>query len=96
MDFLFHKVSEEEKEEIKKQAKELMEKFSEKISKIDKKIPEPLIERKEFEREEKSSTSPPTQFLSKGKETDSDFRERIFENAPQKNKDFIIAERKKW
>lgn len=85
MDFLFHKVSEKEKEEIKKQAKSIMDKFSEKISKIDKKIPEPLIERKEFEREEKQ-----------GKESNSDFRKRMFENAPQKNKDFIIAEKKKW
>ena len=85
MDFLFHKVSEKEKEDIKKQAKSIMEKFSEKLSKIDKKIPEPLIERKEFEREEKQ-----------GNESDSDFRERMFENAPEKNKDFIIAEKKKW
>jgi Asp-tRNA(Asn)/Glu-tRNA(Gln) amidotransferase C subunit len=85
MDFLFHKVSEKEKEEIKKQAKSIMDKFSEKLSKIDKKIPEPLIERKEFEREEHG-----------GKESDSDFREKVFENAPEKNKDFIIAEKKKW
>jgi len=91
MDFLFHKVSEKEKEEIKKQAKSIMDKFSEKLSKIDKKIPEPLIERKEFEREEHG-----------GKESDSDFREKVFENAPDtlngtsKNKDFIIAEKKKW
>lgn len=84
-DFLYHEVSEKEKEKIKKQAKEIMEKFSKKLAKVDKKIPEPLIERKEFEREEKQ-----------GKESDSDFRERMFENAPNKNKDFIIAEKKKW
>lgn len=85
MDFLFHKVSEEEKEDIRRQAKNIMDKFSEKISIIDKKISEPLIERENFEREEKG-----------GKESDSDFRKRMFENAPEKNKDFIIAERKKW
>lgn len=91
MDFLFHKVSENEKEEIRKQAKDIMSKFSEKLSKIDKKISEPLIERDDFEREEKQP-----------KEFDSDFRERIFENAPNtlkgtsKNKDFIIAEKKRW
>ena len=66
MDFLFHKVSEEEKEEIKKQAKAIMEKFSEKIAKIDKKILEPLIERKEFERVE-----------GEGNEGNEDFRKRI-------------------
>tara|TARA_Y100000310_G_scaffold138285_1_gene137172 strand:- start:7239 stop:7499 length:261 start_codon:yes stop_codon:yes gene_type:complete len=83
--FLFHKVSEKEKEEIKKQAKDIMDKFSKKLSKIDKKIPEPLIERKEFERDEVN-----------GKESDSNFRERMFENAPEKNKDFIIGEKKGW
>ena len=85
MDFLFHKVSKEEKEEIKKQAKEIMDKFSNKLSKVDEKLSEPFIEREECEREE-----------GEGKESNSDFRERMFENAPRKNKDFIIAEKKKW
>ena len=85
MDFLFHKVSEKERAEIKKQAKDIMDKFSEKLSKIDKKIPEPLIEREEFERIE-----------GEGKESNSDFRQRMFENAPKKNKDFILTEKKKW
>ena len=85
MDFLFHKVSEKEKEAIKKQAKGIMDKFSEKLSKVGKKISEPLIYREEFEREEKE-----------GKESNFDFRERMFVNAPRKNKDFIIAEKKKW
>ena len=85
MDFLFHRVTEKEKEEIKKQAKEIMDKFSEKLSNVSEKPPDSVIDRKEFEREEKD-----------GKETDSDFRERMFANAPRKNKDFIIAEKKKW
>jgi|TARA_Y100000031_G_C8126369_1_gene340689 Asp-tRNA(Asn)/Glu-tRNA(Gln) amidotransferase C subunit len=84
-DFLWHKVSENEKESIRKQAKEIMDKFSEKISKVDKKISELLIEREEFERTE-----------SDGKETNLDFRKRMFENAPKKNKDFILTEKKKW
>jgi Asp-tRNA(Asn)/Glu-tRNA(Gln) amidotransferase C subunit len=84
-DFLFHKVSDKEKEEIKKEAKAIMDKFSKKLSKVDKKISESLIERDEFEREEKG-----------GKESNSDFRKRMFENAPEKNKDFILAEKKKW
>ena len=85
MDFLFHKVSEEEKEEIKKQAKKIMDKFSEKLSNVSEEMSEPLILRKEFEREE-----------GEGKESNSDFRERMFSNAPSKNKDFVIAEKKKW
>jgi len=84
-DFLFHKISEKEREGIKKEAKEIMDKFSKKISKVKEKIPEPLIERKEYEREEKL-----------GKDSNSDFRERMFENAPEKNKDFILTEKKKW
>ena len=85
MDFLFHKVSEKEREEIKRQAKGIMDKFSEKISKVKLKIPEPLIEREEFEREE-----------GEGKESNFEFRQRMFENAPKKNKDFILTEKKKW
>lgn len=85
MDFLFHKVSEKEKESIKKQAKGIMDKFSNKLSNVGKKLPEPLIRRDEFEREE-----------NEGKESNSDFRERMFANAPRKNKDFILAEKKKW
>lgn len=105
-DFLFHKVSEKEKEEIKKEAKRIMDNFSKKLSKIDKKIPEPLIERDDFEREEyptapQQSPGHPSQRNAKfktqpDKEEKEDFRKRFFENAPNKNKDFIIAEKKKW
>ena len=84
-DFLFHSVSESEKDQIKKQAKAIMDKFSDRLGKIKEKIPEPLIEREEFEREEKE-----------GKVSDEDFKKRFFDNAPQKNKDFILTEKKKW
>ncbi|MAG79117.1 hypothetical protein CMI40_01955 [Candidatus Pacearchaeota archaeon] len=85
MDFLWHEVSEKEKKEIKEEAKSIMDSFSEKLSKIDKKISESLIEREEYEREEGESN-----------ERDSKFKKIMFENAPNKNKDFIIAEKKKW
>ena len=85
MDFLFHKVSEKEKEEIKKQAKSIMDNFSKKLSKIDKKMEEPLIERDGGEREEGE--------LNK---SDSDFRKIMFKNDHKKNRDFIIGERKGW
>lgn len=84
MDFLFHEVSEKEKEEIKKQAKSIMDSFSAKLSKLDKKMSEPLIERPEGEREEGKS------------ECAKIDREIMFENAPDKNKDFIISEKKTW
>jgi len=83
-DFLWHKVSEKEKEEIEKQAKEIMDSFSVKLSKIDKGISESVIEREECERIESSGI---------GLELD---REIMFENAPEKNKDFIIGEKKSW
>jgi len=84
MDFLWHKVSEKEKQEIRKQAKSIMDNFSKKISKINIEMTEPLIERDESERKE-------------GEKCDEDFsREIMFENAPKKNKDFIIGEKKAW
>lgn len=84
MDFLFHKLSEKEKEEIKKQVDSILNSFSAKLSKIDGKAGESFIERKEFERKESM-------------QRDSSFsREKMFKNAPEKNKDFIIAEKKKW
>jgi Asp-tRNA(Asn)/Glu-tRNA(Gln) amidotransferase C subunit len=84
-DFLFHKVSEQEKEEIKEEAKRIMDSFSKKLEKVKDKIPEPLIEREDFEREEEE-----------GNEQNADFRKRLFENAPNKNSDFILTEKKKW
>ncbi len=84
-DFLFHKVSEKEREKIKEEATNIMDSFSKKLSKIGKKISEPLIERDDFEREERNSS-----------ELDGDFRKRVFDNAPIKNKSFLIAEKKSW
>lgn len=84
-DFLFHKVSEEEKEKIKRQAKEILDKFSEKLSAVDKKIADVSIERENFERVE-----------DEGKNPDDDFKRRVLENAPNKNDDFILGEKKGW
>lgn len=82
-DFLWHKVSEREKEDIKKQAKRIMDSFSKKLSKV-RDIPEPVIEREECERIEEN-----------GKCLELD-KKIMFENAPKKSKDFIIAEKKTW
>lgn len=84
-DFLWHIVSEQEKKDIKKQAKKIMDSFSKKLAELDKKAEEPFIERGEGIREEKD-----------GEECDGTFREMLFKNAPNKNDDFIIAEKKKW
>lgn len=85
-DFLWHKISEEEKKSIKEQAKSIMDNFSSKLSKIKKDIKEPLIIRDKCEREENENFT-----------TDESFsKEIMFKNAPEKNDNFIIAERKKW
>ena len=83
--FLWHRVDEEERKRIKEQARKIMDSFSEKLADIDKKVKEPVIERKEFSRAE-----------SKANECAKEFRESMFENAPKKNKDFIIAEKRSW
>ena len=84
-DFLWHAVSEKEKEEIKKQAKQIMDSFAKKLEPIAGKIKdEPLIEREEGERQEGT-----------GKPAEID-KEIMFENSPEKNDDFIIAEKKSW
>lgn len=84
-DFLFHKVSEKEKEDIKREAKKLMDDFSEKLSVIEDKKLKYSDEVQEFEREEGDKVN--------GEEFS---REIMFENAPKKNKDFIIAEKGGW
>lgn len=84
-DFLFHKVSEKEKQEIQKQAKDIINDFSKKLSKLDKKPKESKIERDNGERKE-----------TKPEKCDNEFRRIMFENAPNKNENFIIAEKKQW
>lgn len=104
-DFLFHNVSEKEREEIRKEAKEIMESFSKKLAKVDKNLEEHEIDRDVREREEKIGKEeglnptikpqPPSQDINKEK---NDFRKIMFENAPRKskNKDFILSEKGKW
>jgi len=84
MDFLWHKVCEKEKEEIRKQAKDVMAKFSKKLEKIN--LPKEKISNdgKDFERQE-----------GVGEKIEFD-KKVMFGNAPEKNKDFIVSEKKEW
>lgn len=81
-DFTWHKVTEEEKEDIKKKAKKIMDNFSAKLEglNLDKEIE--IIRGKGIREDEKTF--------------DKINREIMFENAKEKNSDFIIAEKKKW
>jgi len=84
MDFLFHKVSEKEKEQIREQAKKIVDDFSRQLDKIKEKVEGSFIERGEGQREE-------------GKIKCNELsRETFFENALDKNGDFIVGESKKW
>ena len=84
-DFLFHRVTDKEKKEILNQTKEIINNFSKKLSIVKKQIPTQLIERNKMERKE-----------SKPEKVDNSFRKRVFENAPEKNEESIIAEKKSW
>jgi hypothetical protein len=76
-------ISESEREKLKEETKKLLDEFSKTLASV--KSSESNVERESFEREEKE-----------GKDLDKTFREIMFENAPQKSEDFIIAEKKTW
>jgi Asp-tRNA(Asn)/Glu-tRNA(Gln) amidotransferase C subunit len=77
-------VSEEKREEIRKDARRVLDKFSKELGKV--RIP--LDKEKEgcggFREE------------GEGVKGDEEFRKAMFKNAPEKDGDFIVAERKKW
>lgn len=85
MDFLFKKLSDKDKEEVRKQVDSILDSFSDKLSQLKEETGESFIEREDFERTENEKEKPSK--IS---------REIMFENAPDKNKDFIIGEKGKW
>ena len=77
-------MDEKEREAIGKQARELLEKFGKALESV--KLKEKKKERKVGGfREEKIA-----------KTGDVSFRKIMFENAPEKNDDFILGEKKRW
>jgi len=80
---MWHKVSEEEKEEIRKNSKRIMDEFGAKLEKI--KIDESHFESGEGMRDE-----------GDGWETMNEFRDTMFCNAVESDGDFIVAERGGW
>jgi len=76
-------MNEKEIEQIKIETKKLLDKFSKVLEKV--KSEESNVEREEDRRKE-----------GEGKMGDEEFRKIMFENAPQKNEEFILAEKKKW
>jgi hypothetical protein len=70
---------------IKEEAKKLLEKFSKSLESVKSEKGEWNVEREMDRRAEKE-----------GKSCDNDFRKILFENAPSKDSDFLIAEKKSW
>jgi hypothetical protein len=86
--FKFHKLNEKEKKQIEKETKKIINSFSKKLEKI-KDLPEQgEIEREECSRKEYETKKENCKKL--------ELKKRILENAPNKNKDFILAKEKKW
>jgi len=82
-DALWHKINEEEKEEIRKNAKRIMDEFATKLEKI--KVEEDFFENGEGMRQEGEHWK-----------TQDDFREIVFDNAPLVEDDSIVAEKGGW
>jgi len=72
-----------DRNKVKEEAQVLLEKFSKALEKIDEEKIEFYNLRDNFEREEKGVEQ-------------CNFKEALLNNAPRKNKDFIIAEKGGW
>lgn len=72
------------REKVKEKAKEIIDGFVKELDKV-KGLEEARVEREEDRREEDD-----------GKETDSNFKERLLENAPKSSKGYIKSERGDW
>ncbi len=77
-------MEEKQKEEIRKEARTILDKFAKTLDRV--KVPA----RKEEARGEG------TRVEGEGLQCDSDFRERMFENAPNKDGNCIVAEKAHW
>ncbi len=77
-------------EKAKIEAKEIMDKFSQALNKVKQKIEESYIEREEDRRQERQEKD------YEKYEKDQEFKQIMFKNAPKKEDDYIIAEKKKW
>jgi Asp-tRNA(Asn)/Glu-tRNA(Gln) amidotransferase C subunit len=77
-------MDEKEAEKIRKEAKQILDKFGKTLEKVKFKEKEIKTQVGGFREE------------GQGKKGDESFRAAMFRNAPQKNEDHIVAEKKKW
>jgi predicted Asp-tRNA(Asn)/Glu-tRNA(Gln) amidotransferase subunit C len=72
--------------QIEKEAKQILDKFAKALEKVEEEHDLNFyVDREEFERAE-----------GEEKEVDGNFRQKILENAPDHDNDFIIAEKGSW
>jgi Asp-tRNA(Asn)/Glu-tRNA(Gln) amidotransferase C subunit len=76
-------IIEQEKDALRSEAKQILEKFAKSIEGI-------KIKQKKDKKELSGFRE------NSNMKTDSDFRGKMFENAPQSDENFIITEKKKW
>jgi len=105
--FLWRKVSEKEMDSIRREAKAVIDNFSKSLERVSKeKLSDSGVERENFERVEKEGKVCDESFRDlmfknfRIKDSESDREsEKILQDsrhAPEKSKDFIIAEKKVW
>ena len=86
MDFLWHSVNEKEKEDIKKEAKGILDNFAKALEKVEKQKQEKaLVERDNQTRKEENHIK-----------CDPAFRKVFFKNVPEKDGDWVKAEKGAW
>ena len=85
------------REEIREESKKLLDKFSKALKEVKVATQKGTSESNVLrDRDLREEGVPPGMSSEEGKVCDDYFREVMFENAPQKSKDFIIAEKKSW
>ena len=77
-------MEEKQKEEIRKEARAILDKFAKRLDTV--KVPEKKSEGKDTG----------VRAEGEGLKCDSDFRKMMFENAPNKDEDCIVAEKAGW
>ena len=77
-------VSEQKKKDIFLEAKRILDNFSKALEKV------------EFKEKKDKADIAGFREEGVGKLDNQDFRKRMFDNAPKKNDNFVIAETKKW
>ncbi len=77
-------INEAKREKVREEAKQILQKFAKSLENVKLKEKKGKKEVGGFREE------------GVGAEPDGDFRKRMFDNAPQKDEDCIIAEKKEW